>query len=79
MIMNITVARFLLENNVYKDCGMVRIPTVYYEQIINALKEQELRVCCLCGYFDTVENRCKFHKHDVDVSESCSRWVKRDE
>lgn len=39
--MNITVAKFLLENNVYKDCGMVRIPTVYYDQIMDALKEQE--------------------------------------
>lgn len=39
--MNITVARFLLENNVYKDCGMVRIPTVYYDQIMDALKEPE--------------------------------------
>lgn len=39
--MNITVAKFLLENNVYKDCGMVRIPTVYYEQIMDALNKQE--------------------------------------
>ena len=39
--MNITVAKFLLENNVYKDCGVVRIPTVYYDQIMDALKEQE--------------------------------------
>ena len=39
--MNITVAKFLLENNVYKDCGMVRIPTVYYDQIMDALNEQE--------------------------------------
>ena len=39
--MNITAAKFLLENNVYKDCGMVRIPTVYYEQIMDALNEQE--------------------------------------
>ena len=39
--MNITVARFLLKNNVYKDRGMVRIPTVYYEQIMDALNEQE--------------------------------------
>ena len=39
--MNTTVAKFLLENNVYKDCGMVRIPTVYYEQIMDALNEQE--------------------------------------
>ena len=39
--MNITVAKFLLENNVYKDCGMVRIPTVYYDQIMDALKEPE--------------------------------------
>lgn len=31
----------MLENNVYKDCGMVRIPTVYYEQIMDALNEQE--------------------------------------
>ena len=37
--MNITVARFLLENNVYKDRGMVRIPTVYYDQIMDALNE----------------------------------------
>lgn len=39
--MNITVAKFLLKNNVYKDYGMVRIPTVYYEQIMEALNEQE--------------------------------------
>ena len=39
--MNIMVAKFLLENNVYKDCGMVRIPTVYYDQIMDALNEPE--------------------------------------
>ena len=39
--MNITVAKFLLKNNVYKDCGMVRIPTVYYDQIMDALNEPE--------------------------------------
>jgi DNA-directed RNA polymerase subunit RPC12/RpoP len=45
--MNITVAKFLLENNVYKDRGMVRIPTVYYEQIMDALKEHETK-CPVC-------------------------------
>ena len=59
--MNITVARFLLENNVYKDCGMVRIPTVYYDQIMDALKEPEAvkpRILYTverhCGYCDKI-------------------------
>lgn len=55
--MNITVARFLLENNVYKDCGMVRIPTVYYEQIMDALKEQEVKCLTKAELDDLDENQ----------------------
>ena len=55
--MNITVARFLLENNVYKDCGMVRIPTVYYDQIMDALKEQEAKCLTKAELDDLNENQ----------------------
>ena len=55
--MNITVARFLLENNVYKDCGMVRIPTVYYEQIMDALNEQEAKCLTKAELDDLDENQ----------------------
>ena len=41
------------------------------------LKEQEQHCCCLCGNYDTVDNFCNYHKHDVDVSEYCSRWIPR--
>lgn len=42
--MKLTAAKFLLENNVYKDRGVVHMPTFYYDQIMDALdllKEQE--------------------------------------
>ena len=55
--MNITVAKFLLENNVYKDCGMVRIPTVYYEQIMDALNEQEAKCLTKAELDDLDENQ----------------------
>ena len=55
--MNITVARFLLENNVYKDCGMVRIPTVYYDQIMDALKEQEAKCLTKAELDDLYEHQ----------------------
>ena len=41
------------------------------------LKEQEQHCCCLCGNYDTVDNYCNYHKHGVDVSEYCSRWIPR--
>lgn len=55
--MNITVAKFLLENNVYKDYGMVRIPTVYYEQIMDALNKQEAKCLTKAELDDLDENQ----------------------
>ena len=39
--MKVETVKFILETCVWKDHGMVRIPTVYYEQIMDALNEQE--------------------------------------
>ena len=39
--MKTAIAKYLLENNVYKDRGVVHIPMFYYDQIMDALKEQE--------------------------------------
>ena len=39
--MKVETVKFILESCVWKDHGMVRIPTVYYDQIMDALNEPE--------------------------------------
>lgn len=39
--MKVETVKFILERCVWKDHGMVRIPTVYYDQIMDALNEPE--------------------------------------
>lgn len=80
--MNIAVVKFLLENNVYKDCGMVRIPRVYYDQIMDALKEQEAEVkgfaivkepdCRICA-----KHTCRYY-HDLRKPTECKNYERSD-
>lgn len=39
--MKVETVKFILETCVWKNHGMVRIPTVYYDQIMDALNEPE--------------------------------------
>lgn len=63
--MSVTVAKFLLENNVYKDHAMVHIPTVFYDQIMDALEKEKKEKPAT----DAVQVvRCKDCKHRISCS-----------
>ena len=55
--MKVETVKFILETCVWKDHGMVRIPTVYYDQIMDALKEQEAKCLTKAELDDLDENQ----------------------
>ncbi len=55
--MKVETVKFILESCVWKDHGMVRIPTVYYDQIMDALKEQEAKCLTKAELDDLDENQ----------------------
>ena len=55
--MKVETVKFILKSCVWKDHGMVRIPTVYYDQIMDALKEHEAKCLTKAELDDLNENQ----------------------